>query len=349
MKKILYITNIEVPYKVKFFNQLAEKSELTVLYERQKSGNRNEEWSKSIDTNYKKIYLNGLNYKNENVISLSIFRYLSKKYDEIIISCFNSPVQLMAMLYMRMMGMKYTLSFDGEIFVGETGFKNKLKKFFIKGAEKYLTAGEVSAANIRKLVGNKSVYPYYFSSFDKTEIKSDVEQQDRDDYVLVVGQYFDYKGLDIAVKIAMLDQKIRYKFVGMGKRTNLFLSEQHVGDLANVEVISFLQKEDLNKAYKEAAVLLLPSRKECWGLVINEAASFGTPIISTEGSGAAVEFLSPQYEKYLFKSDDYKGILDGIREILGSDIRDYSEYLINKSRQYSIERMVESHVKALDL
>ena len=38
---------------------------------------------------------------------------------------------------------------------------------------------------------------------------------------------------------------------------------------------------DLYKEYQQCKCVLLPSKKECWGLVINEAASFGCPIIST--------------------------------------------------------------------
>ena len=56
MKKILYITNIEVPYRVKFFNELAKYCDLTVLYERSKSSNRDGSWSSSEKINYKALY-----------------------------------------------------------------------------------------------------------------------------------------------------------------------------------------------------------------------------------------------------------------------------------------------------
>ncbi|SDB46924.1 Glycosyl transferases group 1 [Pseudobutyrivibrio sp. YE44] len=350
MKKILYITNIEVPYKVKFFNQLAEKSDLTVLYERQKSGNRNEAWSKSIDTKYQKAYLDGINYKNENSISLGIIKYINKGFDEIIISCFNSPSQLLAILYMRMKGIKYTLSFDGEIFIGDTGMKNKIKRFFINGADKYLAAGEASAEHIKKIVGEAEVIPYYFSSYNENELAANENlQQTREKYVLVIGQYFDYKGLDIAVQIAKKDSNIHYKFVGMGKRTEEFCNDLHIDEVPNVEVIPFLQKEDLNEEYRKAAVLLLPSRQECWGLVINEAASFGTPIISTNGSGAAVEFLNGEYSQYLYDPNDVDGIYDGICKLLAAENSTYSRFLIKKGHDYSIERMCEAHIKALAL
>ena len=81
-------------------------------------------------------------------------------------------------------------------------------------------------------------------------------------------------------RVACMDSSIRYKFVGMGKRTELFLKE--MGNMPeNVKVIPFLQKSDLEEEYRRCSLLLLPTRQECWGLVVNEAASFGTPIVST--------------------------------------------------------------------
>ncbi|QFJ56298.1 glycosyltransferase family 4 protein [Pseudobutyrivibrio xylanivorans] len=350
MRKVLYITNIEVPYRVKFFNSLSERTDLTVLYERNNSANRNSEWAKSVNASYKKHFLEGLKISNENSFSFKIFKYLNGNYDDIIISCFNSPVQMMAILYLRLRGKKYILSFDGEQFIGESGLKNHLKKFFIKGADKYLVAGEKSAENIKKLVGDKEVFPYYFSSYTEEELtKNQVDCQPREKYVLVVGQYFDYKGLDIALKVARLDRTIRYKFVGMGKRTKLFVKEQLFEEDTNIEVVPFLQKKDLITEYKKAGVLLLPSRKECWGLVINEAASFGTPIISTVGSGAAMEFLRGEYEKYLFSIDDTIGIQGAIHKLLTQEDGDYSRYLIETGAHYSVEKMVEAHENALNV
>ncbi len=350
MEIVLYITNIEVPYRVKFLNKLAQVTDWTVIYERRRSNNRNEEWSKSIDAQYRKVYLSGIHYKNENTISLSLFKYLNDQYDEIIISCVNSPVQILAMLYMRMKGIRYALSLDGEQFIGNNGFKNRIKKVLIQGADTYLAAGEMSANNLRGLVRDKVVYPYYFSSLEKVDFSQvDIASKNRKRFVLVVGQYFSYKGLDIAVNVAKLDQNIRYIFVGTGKRTDLFCKEQKIGELQNVEVIPFLQKEELNELYKEAALLFLPSRKECWGLVINEAASFGTPIVATEGSGAAIELLSPDYQRYILKANNYEGMLTSIKEIIAADNDSYSKYLREKSQKYSIEKMVQCHVDALGL
>ena len=101
MKKVLYFTNIEVPYKVRMFNELAKHCNLTVLYERYESKNRNANWAGSETMKYKKEYLNGINIGNEYSFSIKMFKHIFKKYDAIIISCYNSPVQMLAIITMK--------------------------------------------------------------------------------------------------------------------------------------------------------------------------------------------------------------------------------------------------------
>jgi len=352
MKKVLYLTNIEVPYKVRFFNELSKQCKLTVLYERKTSANRNSVWSGSEKKNYQVEYLEGLRVRNEFSFSLRVLKYIFRDYDTIIISCFNSPVQLFLLLIMRLLHKPYVLSLDGEIFITGNRIKAGLKKIFLHGAEKYLVAGESSAESLRKIIKGKEIVPYYFSSLSEEQLeehKLKAKNATRENFVLVIGQYYDYKGLDIAMQCAKSDGSIFYKFVGMGKRTELFAKEQCLNGVTNVEIVPFMQREDLEKEYMKASVLMLPSRQECWGLVINEAASFGTPIVATDGSGAAVEFLREGYERYLAKAEDAEDLHDKIRAVLRSDNTVYSHFLLEKGKQYSIQRMVEAHCQALEL
>ena len=145
MKKVLYISNIEVPYRTEFFNQLSKSVDLTVLYERKKSANRDEKWTSSIKANYKIEYLEGIKVKNEYSFDLKILKYVfSNNYDKIIIGCYNSPSQILAILLMRLFRKKYILNLDGEYFLDGKSFKQKIKRFLIKGAQDYLIAGEKS-------------------------------------------------------------------------------------------------------------------------------------------------------------------------------------------------------------
>lgn len=42
--KLLYITNIPSPYRVDFFNELSKYCDLTVLFERKKADDRDDNW-----------------------------------------------------------------------------------------------------------------------------------------------------------------------------------------------------------------------------------------------------------------------------------------------------------------
>lgn len=344
MKKVLYITNIEVPYRVRFFNELAKHCELTVLYEKCTVEDRNETWAKSATTLHNRIFL-----RREGMLFTGICKELRREYDAIIVGCYNSPVQILAMLYMCLRRIPFILNLDGEPFLTNKTVKTLLKKFFISAAETILVAGEKAAESVRQIVTNKQVIPYYFSSLDQNELQERRRKAiycERNKTILVVAQYLSVKGLDIVLEAAMKDQTLQYKFVGMGKRTEQFLQENSIP--SNVEIIPFLQKEDLEREYHSCAMLVLPSRQECWGLVINEAASFGMPIVSTWGSGAAVEFLADEYSQYLAQPGDAESLYKSIQECRKSTrLNEYGEYLIYKSQDYSIEKSVHAHIGTL--
>lgn len=79
MKKIIFITNHEVPYRVEFFNELSKKCMLTVVYENRKNSTRNSKWSESVVSNkkYEVIYLS--DKSKQRKISFKIFKYIFRK------------------------------------------------------------------------------------------------------------------------------------------------------------------------------------------------------------------------------------------------------------------------------
>lgn len=345
--RVLYLTNIEVPYRVRFFNELAKHCDLTVLYERGASANRDSAWAGSEKRAFRAQFLRGISVGNENAFSLGIFKWIFGGYDAIVVGCFNSPVQLLALLVMRLFRLPCFVNSDGEAFLSGNGMKAKVKRMLLSGAKGYFAAGEQSAKTMAEAL-KRTVTPYYFSSLSDGEVEANGKSTcKRENVLLVVGQYFDYKGMDVALAAAKKDPSIHYRFVGMGKRTEQFLAEQMPEPLPNVEVIPFLQKQELACAYQTCAAVVLPSRQECWGLVINEAASFGTPIVSTWGSGAAVEFLADAYPQFLANPGDAQDLYEKIRTFRameGDQRRAYSQHLLEKSKAYSIEKGVAAHM-----
>lgn len=337
MKTILYLSNIEVPYRVRFFNELAENCHLTVLYESKGAQKRDARWAKSGERHYRTLWL-----------PQDFLTTCRETWDAVIIGCYHTPVQILLRQIFRLRRIPCILNLDGESFLEDKGWKGCCKKALLSGAAAYLTAGERSAASLQKVAGRAPVVPYYFSSLSEEELTAHGKiQADNTGPVLVVGQYFFYKGMDVALEAARLDPRRQYLFVGMGVCTAQFLREHEIPE--NVKIIGFLQKEELEKLYQSSALLVLPSRRECWGLVIPEAASFGLPVVSTWGSGAAVEFLADRYPQYLARPGDAESLAACIRCFFTSrDQRGYGAFLREKTAGYSIERSVQAHITLLE-
>lgn len=351
MKRILYLSNVEVPYRVRFFKELAKYCDLTVLYERDKATNRNEAWAKSESRNFRTIFLNGVKMKKDSTFSLKILKYILGDYDYIIVGAYNSPVQMFAIIVMRILHIPYILSTDGKVFLEKKGIKTCAKSFFLKGADKYLVAGENAAHELQKILKDKPIFVYNFSSLtdEENQINKKNVPSNRDEHILIVGIYYQYKGLDVAVKVAKRDKETSYRFVGMGNRSEIFIKEQQTENYNNIQVIPFLPFKQLIEEMKKCKLLILPSRKECWGLVINEAASLGTPIVSTWGCGAGIEFLAKDYPQYLAQPGDSDSLYQCVQNLKKSDVSGYKQFLANKAEKYSIEKSVKVHLRACDI
>ena len=252
---------------------------------------------------------------------------------------------------MKLLRKKYSINLDGEIFFDK---KSKFKILLLKKAKKYYVAGEKSAKKCGLILNTKNAYPYYFSSLKEEELRENKKnyiEHNKENYILIVGRYIKVKGLDIALNVAKMNNNIIFKFVGMGKEGAKNLQKKAIDmKVGNIEIIPFLEKKELDELYKNCRCLLMPSIQECWGLVINEAASFGTPIVATRGSGAAMEFLQEKYGIFLAIPNNAEDLNNKLNNLLNyNNLDEYKKYLIEKSQKYSIEKSAENYIKISNL
>jgi glycosyltransferase involved in cell wall biosynthesis len=71
-----------------------------------------------------------------------------------------------------------------------------------------------------------------------------------------------------------------------------------------VEIVDFLQPEQLVEEIVNYGAFILPSRKEAWGVVIHEFCAAGFPILTSSVCGASTMFLKHGFNGYQFKSED---------------------------------------------
>ena len=347
--KVLYLTNIHNPYRDEFFEQLGRVCDLTVLFEARCDSERDVSWFKGVHArNYVELYLPS---EEQGLISRTMLDLIGRRWSLVIVGCYNTPRQMVAIEIMKHRGIPYVVNSDGFVFDNGGPLKRAGRRRVLKGADAYLVAGETCVPSLRRIVGRRAkVYPYPMTSLNKRRVEDLATNTPTRDprTVLVVGQYKDYKGLDVALDMASdYCGNLNFRFIGAGKRSTELKAEVDKRGLSNVTIVPFMNQRALTKEFQSAGLFVLPSRQECWGLVINEAAACGCPIVSTWGSGAAIDFISRDYPKLLAEPGDARSLSSAIKAYFKmSDIEkhEYSSFLSEKSKSYTIEKMVEIHI-----
>jgi len=75
--------------------------------------------------------------------------------------------------------------------------------------------------------------------------------------------------------------------IALGEAIARLPQPEHVG------VEPFLNQDAIARAYGQASALVLASRKDTWGLVVNEAMAAGLPVIVSTACGCAADLITP--------------------------------------------------------
>ncbi|QXD16179.1 glycosyltransferase family 4 protein [Rhodocaloribacter litoris] len=129
------------------------------------------------------------------------------------------------------------------------------------------------------------------------------EGQARPRVLLFVGRYIPIKGLDTLLAAyrryrAMTPEPWALYCAGTGELASLLEGEEGVTDLG------FVQPDRLPEIFAGAGAFVLPSRREPWGVVVQEAAAAGLPLLCSTASGASVHLVQDGYNGFLFEPKD---------------------------------------------
>ncbi|HKF82179.1 MAG TPA: glycosyltransferase [Solirubrobacterales bacterium] len=150
--------------------------------------------------------------------------------------------------------------------------------------------------------------------------------------------------------------EIRGTIVGDGpERANIANDIAERGLEAVVRLPGFLLDEELNQALQSAACLLLPSLREGYGLIVIEAAAYGTPCVTIDApDNAAKELIGDGVNGFVV--DDWtpanlaKAVVDVVergQELRESTLTWYRDHWQELSVQSSVERLEQVYEKLM--
>jgi len=134
---------------------------------------------------------------------------------------------------------------------------------------------------------------------------------------LFSGALIHRKGVDLLaaafVEIAREFSNAELRIVGDGElRESVEQTLRPVRE--RVEFVGFKDWDLLPEAYASADVLCVPSRYDGWGLVVPEGLASGLPVIATDHTGAALEFVETGRNGWLIAAGDKSELVNAMRE-----------------------------------
>ena len=365
--KLAYVTNLRAPYRTLQLNEFSsiKNVELTTYYTDKPDENR--KWNLNEAFGFEEVDLKGYKlFEKYGYINKGLWTIV-KNSDLIILGCYEQPTYIALSIFCKALRKPYLLSFDGistdRIGNKENIIKKAIKKIVINNANFIMGNGIVS----KRYFNEKFNYPLekiynQFLTVDSSKInelylsKEKYRNEYRRKYNLNENEkILIYSGRLISIK--NIDTLI--KAIGKLNKDNLTLLitgggplEEQLTLLANelnvkLIITGFIsEQEELFKHYFVGDALILASKYEPWGLVVNEGMFAGLPVLVSYISGCSLDLVKAGENGYIidpYSIDDisnkiHKLIYDGNSTSMGKKSKEIiKEWTFENSKKNLIE------------
>ncbi|GEL07242.1 glycosyltransferase family 4 protein [Salisediminibacterium halotolerans] len=363
--KVLFTTNLLSPYRVDFLNELGKFCELVVFDESDviDAKQRNPEWFSNEYNNFSVINLKSLKVGKRRLYP-SLTKYIKdNQFNVVVFGGYSTLTQIWGIYNMNKANIPCFINLDGAIYSSRKKAKNYLKKILFMGSSSFLVSGDYTAEYLKKFnVSSERIYTYPFTSvkqedvpvrpintLEKETVRKDFDIKEKN-VIVTVGQFIHRKGFDVLLAAANSFEINTGVYIIGGTPTEEYLTIQKDNNLSNVHFIGFQKKEDVLKYFQSADVMVLPTREDIWGLVVNEAMAQGLPVITTDKCVAGLELITDDQNGYIVPVDDSAALAEKTMYILNNEPlkKQMGENNLLKMQDYTIENMAAAHMRIFE-
>jgi len=207
-----------------------------------------------------------------------------------------------------------------------TGLKGFLKKIFFKRISVTYASG-VSQEKLTRLLKFKGKVIVtkgvgIFNIIKQPQFKPSVIVKD----FIYVGRLSPEKNLVFLIEVFNKLKNINLHIIGYGPQEGLL--KKIAKD--NTFFYGAVENKKLPEMYQRCNVFILPSAKEPWGLVVEEALNNGLPVIVSNKVGCAEEIIEEDHNGLIFEFNSFTSLLGTITKM--SDIAYYNNLKLNVSK-----------------
>lgn len=313
MTRLALLTEIPAPYRIPLFNALAERLELRVLFLRERNPERPYDLH-ADELRFGWSVLPGLDVTVGGrwlVLNAGLGRRL-RGVDAVLLGGWNQPAFWEALAWCRLRRVPALLWVESTARDRRSGRLERGKRRLLRSAIGFVVPGSHSRAYLLDLgvrperitVAPNAVDPAIFGATGRSRTNGACR-------LLAVGRLAPEKGLDTLLEAAG-GLPVEVVLAGTGPE------EARLRRLAgpNVTFLGQVGRDALPALYADADVAVVPSRSEPWGMVLNEAALAGLPLVSTTATGAAAELIEDGVNGFRVPPDDVPALHDALRRLV---------------------------------
>jgi glycosyltransferase involved in cell wall biosynthesis len=327
--RVTIVSPEPTPYRSPLFDRVAARAEidLTVVYAARTVAGRT--WS--VTPNHRAVFLGGARVpglhrvlRHDYPVTPAIGRVLRRSRPEVVVvSGWSTFPAQAALAWCRARKVPYVLLVESHDLGPRSGWRRAVKGAIVprivRGAASVLVVGTAARESVLARGAPPERVRVFANTVDvsawseravrlaerRSQLRSESGVADDDVVVLSVGRLVFDKGLDVLIRGAAAagDGRLRLVYAGGGP------DEAALVKLARELDVRLLIRGDLPEAalaaeYVKADAFALLSVHETWGVVVNEAAASGLPLVLSERVGAARDLLRGGENGFVVPSAD---------------------------------------------
>ena len=373
MTRVAFVSPEPTPYRAPLLDRVAAREEidLTAIYAARTVAGRT--WS--VEPGHRAVFLGGVNvpgarevFRHDYPLTPGIWRALREvEPDVVVVSGWSTFASQAAIGWCRLRRVPYVLLVESHDAGPKPGWRRTVKEAVVppvvKGAASVLVVGSLARGSVEALGADPARVRVFANTVDvavygeradgararRVGLRAALGLGEEHVAALTVARLAPEKGIDTLVRAVAEAGEPRLSLVVAGdgpERTaleslasSLGVAATFTGDLAAGRVL---------EAYAAGDVFALLSEREPWGVVVNEAAACGLPLLLSDRVGAAHDLLRDGENGVLVPARDPGAAASALRRLAGdAELRSRMgarsrELVAGLGYEPSVENLVEA-------
>lgn len=336
MTRVAFVSPEPTPYRSPLLDRVAAGGEidLTVIYAAHTVAGRT--WK--VEPLHRAVFLDGLKvpglrgvFRHDYPVTPGIWRALREaRPDCVVVSGWSTFAAQAALSWCRVRRVPYVLLVESHDADPKAGWRRRVKATvvppIVTGAASVLVTGSLARDSMLALGAAPERIRVFANTVDvarygeradelvprRQELRASLGLSPEDVAVLTVARLVPEKGIDV-----LLDSAARagLPLVVLGEGPERSRLEQRARELAVRATFTSRPWDEVVGAYVAADVFALLSRHEPWGVVVNEAAACGLPLVLSDRVGAARDLLRDDENGLLVPVGDVEAAAAALRRL----------------------------------